>query len=289
MPKNNIINSPRLNEIRRKRHKAFRNKVIFFSTLFVLILALISFALHIKKINIKNIEIVGNRVVESKEIVSLTQKEIAGNYLWIFPKSNFLIYPKNKIKDTLVMNLKRLDDVSVSIKNSETLIIKVTEHSGEYLWCGADPLMGMDIDNRCYFMDFNGYVFDEAPYFSGEIYFRLYGNDFNIKPKNNNPTGSYFLQKNFSDLINFKKNLEMMGIQSYSFVLDENSDGNIFISKNPTGAKIIFKINSDYPKMLENLESAISTEPLASAIKNKLDTLKYIDLRFGNKVYYKFQ
>lgn len=289
MSKKNTINSPRLNEIRRKRHKALRNKVLFFSFLFIFLLTLASFALHIKKINIKNIEIVGNKVVENKDIIKIAENELNGNYLWIFPKSNFLIYPKNNIKNKLTTNLTRLNNISISTKDSETLLIETNEYEGKYLWCGINPVAEMDITNKCYFMDSSGYIFDEAPYFSGEIYFKIFGNSFNAQLNNNNPIGSSFLKENFNNLISFKNSLEMMGIQSYSFVLDENGDGNMFISKNLTGAKIIFKINSDYPKIIGNLESIINTEPLASTIKNKLNTLNYIDLRFGNKVYYKLQ
>jgi hypothetical protein len=55
------------------------------------------------------------------------------------------------------------------------------------------------------------------------------------------------------------------------------------------GPEIIFKIDSDFQKIAENLQAAITTEPLQTDFKNKYSSLLYIDLRFGNKVYYKFR
>ena len=47
-------------------------------------------------------------------------------------------------------------------------------------------------------------------------------------------------------------------------------------------------LDSDFEKLAENLQAALMTEPLQSDFKNKFSSLLYIDLRFGNKVYYKF-
>ena len=52
--------------------------------------------------------------------------------------------------------------------------------------------------------------------------------------------------------------------------------------------EILFKIDTDLGNIAENLKAALDAEPLKSKIKNFYSTLLYIDLRFDNKVYYKF-
>jgi len=71
-------------------------------------------------------------------------------------------------------------------------------------------------------------------------------------------------------------------------------DGNVevFLSAGNSSAvrpEIIFKSNSNFQNIAENLETALTADPLQSELKNKYSSLQYIDLRFGNKVYYKFK
>ena len=49
------------------------------------------------------------------------------------------------------------------------------------------------------------------------------------------------------------------------------------------------KMTSDFQKIAENLQAALATEPLRSDFKNKYSSLLYLDLRYGNKVYFKFK
>ena len=81
-----------------------------------------------------------------------------------------------------------------------------------------------------------------------------------------------------------------MRLKPTNFWLDENKDGNISLSSEPMkGPRIIFNLDTDYQKMAENLQSALDTDPLRTDYKYKFDSLDYINLSFGNKVYYKFK
>jgi hypothetical protein len=135
-------------------------------------------------------------------------------------------------------------------------------------------------------MDQKGYIFDEAPYFSGNVYFKFYGPNGGDPA---NPVGTYFLKDKFDEIAEFKDTLKEFGMNPADFWLDENGDANISLSSGPgTGPKIIFKIDSDYEKIAESLQAAITTEPLQTELTNKFSSLLYIDLRFGNNIYYKF-
>ncbi len=139
-------------------------------------------------------------------------------------------------------------------------------------------------------MDESGYIFDKAPYFSGEVYFKFYG----LFDINNidNPLGSYFSKQNFEQLVSFKYLLAGIGLKPVALYIADNGDAQMFLSDGDSlmaDPKIIFKVDSDFQKVAENLETALSTEPLQSNFKNKYSSLLYIDLRFGSKVYYKFK
>ena len=178
----------------------------------------------------------------------------------------------------------------MNIKNRRILEIAVTERSGKYIWCGETfNLESKPQIEKCYFLDDEGYIFDEAPYFSGEVYFKFYGY---VKLADGLPTGSYFFKENFKNVILFKQMLEDTDLEPVAFYMQENGDVKMLLSKEnklATSPEIRFKTNADLEKVAENLKVALDTEPLKSEFKNKYSLLLYIDLRFENKVYYKFR
>lgn len=286
--KKSALNSPRLLELKKKKHKILRRKIFFLISIFILILIILSFLSKWEKLNINAIQISGNKVLETQMIEDVVKEEIAGNYFYFFPKTNFLLYPQHKIETDLKNKFKRIKNIFVNDRNIKTLDISLTERTALYTYCGTN-LPTLDNNNqKCYFVDDEGYIFDEAPYFSGEVYLKFYGA---TNPNGENPIGAYFFQQNFGKLILLKETLEKIGIKPVVFYLEDGGDMKMFLSSSTSelGLEIIFKSDSDFEKMVENLQSVLSTEPLQSDFKNKYSSLLYIDLRFGNKVYYKFK
>jgi hypothetical protein len=240
-----------------------------------------------------------------------------GKYLWLFPKTNLFLYPESSIQKELEDQFPRLENISLSIKNNKTLEVSLSERKALYTWCGDTPPKITDVGlpqsgntpdvgilqgrsptsgvSNCYFLDENGYIFDQAPYFSGEVYFKFYGvPDVGIlqgrSPTSGVISGSYFAQQNFKQLVAFRDILLGFGLKPVALYV--GSDGNVEVALSggtsfSTDPQIIFKLNADYQNVAENLETALTTEPLQSEFKNKYSTLQYIDLRFGNKVYFK--
>jgi hypothetical protein len=71
-----------------------------------------------------------------------------------------------------------------------------------------------------------------------------------------------------------------------------NADGDnelILEKRGQTNAPgVLFAKDADLLKTANTLGSALSGEPLLSAMKDKYDKLEYLDVRFVNKVFYKF-
>jgi len=83
-----------------------------------------------------------------------------------------------------------------------------------------------------------------------------------------------------------------MGLKPYAFYVRDDGDIELYLQSNvalKNSPKIIFKSSSDIVKLVENLQSTVLVEPLKTDLKDKYNSLKYIDLRFGNKIYYKFE
>ena len=261
MQKRNVLNSSRLSELKRNRKKTFLNKILF-SLLGVLVfLGFLVYLSRLSSLNISNIEITGNQIVDTNSIKQAIQTEMSGKYLWIFPKTDIFFYPQKAIVETLQDKFKRLENISLSIKNDKTLAVSVSERKALYTWCGTTP--------------------DVAIPQSGS-------------PTTGaaDPSGSYFSQQYFKQLISFKDILIEFGLKPVAIYVTGDQNVEVFLANQAPSTnqpQIKFKLNGDYENIAENLKAALTTEPLQTEFKNKYATLQYIDLRFGNKVYYKFQ
>jgi len=268
----NVLNSPRLLELKKHRRRSFQSKILLYLVALLAVFVFLIYIFRLTSLNISEVEIIGNKVLDAEVIKVIVKKELTGNYLGFFPKTNVLLYPENNIKKELSNQFTRLKNITLFVKDRKILQISVSEREPKYLWCEVE--MGLEIE-KCHFIDEDGFIFDEAPYFSGEVYFKFYG-------------ATNLFEKSFEKLISFKMILENMGLKPVVLFVQENRDVKIFLSTS-RGPEIIFKIDSDLEKVAENLGAALTTEPLQSNFKNKYSSLLYIDLRFGNKVYYKFQ
>lgn len=289
MLKRNVLSSPRLTELKKKKRRGFLRRVLIITLGFIVVFGILSYVSRNAKININTIEISGNKIIDTGLIKNIVDEQLTGYYLKIFPKTNFIFYPKTLISNELGIKLKRLKNISLSLKDVNTLLVSVSERTALYTWCGVNPPGLENSEQKCYFLDENGFVFGEAPYFSGEVYLRFYGlGDLN----QDNPVGFYFSRKIFNNLILFKNEVEKMGLKAKAFYILPDGDIKMFLpSKDGTSKdpEVIFKSNADFNQVAENLQASLGTEPLQSKFKKDYTSLLYIDLRFGNKVYYKFK
>jgi cell division septal protein FtsQ len=286
--KNRVLSSPRLDELRRKRKKLFWRKVFILVSLFILVFVGLVYGSRNQKINITSIEVAGNKIIDTEIIKNIATEKMTGNYLYFFPKTNFLLYPNRGIKNTLSTEYRRFKNVSIKLENLTTILITVDEREAKYTWCGGE-MPNNDDNIKCYFLDRDGYIFDESPYFSQDVYVRFYGkNGVNI----DNPIGSSFAPNIFEQLAIFEDSIKKMNLRPKAFLLSEDGDVKMFLPKKETMTttpEVIFKAEANFEKVAENLQSALTTEPLQTEFRDKYISLLYIDLRFDNKVYYKFK
>ena len=279
MKKRSILSSRHVEELRKHRRQKAGAKALVFLLIIGALFVGLGFASEWQRINIQNLEISGNKVVEAKEVEGVVLSMLDGKYLWLFSKTNFLFYPKGKIKKTLAENFLILKDIDLALENANTLKITLTEREAKFTWCGE----GLPEDlstGKCYFMDEGGYIYAEAPYFSGDVYFKFFGRTEN---NGNQPLGSYFLPEIFRRLVYFRDAAEGMNLNPSFVVVKNDDDAELYLGSQINAPKIIFKLNADIEKTAQNLELVLGGEEL----KEKIEALQYVDLRFGNKVYFK--
>lgn len=252
-----------------KRKRFIRKLVLVFSILFFVFFSAAAF-FYIPYLKIQKISIEGNSSLSTEKILAEVSGYLNSKTLFIFPRNNILILPKETIINNLLSRFLRIGEVSLEKNFPDSISIKIKERKQEALFC---------LVQECAFIDEGGFVFEKAPYFSGDVYLKFFderdvGNRVSDKKQ-------LLLENQFKKLIEFR---------------DLVSRENIKISKIILKKEGIYEIHTDegwYVLLNEQNEPKISYENLKVALDSKIQgnrqKLEYIDLRFGSKVFYKFK
>lgn len=88
------------------------------------------------------------------------------------------------------------------------------------------------------------------------------------------------------NLDDFEKKVSSVIFPVTSIVID--NIGDVHLSSATSRSKVIITKDADMKKLWLTLLSAIDTDPLKTKLLKNLDSLMYLDVRFGNKVFYSF-
>lgn len=285
-----LLRSSRLAKRRRKAIYWRIAAILFIIASFV---GVASYLLQQPEVTIQAVEITGNEIVSAKDLETLVSDELQGDYLFLFPRSNIFIFPKENIELQILAVYKRIEKVAISREGFTKITIQISERHPFALWCGegggdlreaagtsTDALLQTLVQlEQCYFLDGVGYIFTEAPRFTGNLYFIYRG-----RLVSNEPVGTQFLtEAEFGALrlfLNTIRDLDLVPVSIHKTLENELE------LKLEGGAKVIFSADQNLAVVLDNLESALDADTF---IDRSLSGVDYIDLRFGNKVYYRFK
>jgi len=273
-----------------KRQKEKRMVILIKTSLFlfvVLVVFVLSiFISKVDRININKITIKneGSSITED-EIKNVAEEDIKGNFFGLYPKTNIFLYQKDKIKTDIYNKFNKIKSVDIENISFSEIKITIDERSPHSLWCGFE----IKSEEKCYFLDETGYIYSEAPTFSGNVFFKNYGNI-----KKENPIGSIFLgSEKFKEISFFIKSMKDINLVPFSFFAKENDDFEIYLEDsslkyNFSGGKIIFNKNDNLGEIFDNLKTILKENALTKEFDYAVQ-LDYIDLRFGSKIFYKFK
>lgn len=267
--------SPKHEEyLRKKRNwKIFKYSALVFLVLFII--GLISYLLYRPAVRVTEIDFSGETVLSPEEIKSVSAGYMEGSYFLLVPRNSIFFYPKKSLENFLLETYTRIETIDIGFKNFHSIKIQITERKPEYLWC-------LEADEVCYFMDNEGLLFDVAPDFSGDAYFKFYG-----LLEGDNLLGSYYIatSTNFSELKSFIDNVKGLSLEPTKLLGKGKNEYHMTLSN---GSYIYFDTNKSLPDVYENLKALLSSPELSAADRRDLP-VEYVDLRFGNKLFYKLK
>ncbi len=226
-------------------------------------------------VQVKHIEINGAQVVDPGDVTEFVNNALQGKQFWLLPRTSIFMVSAPQLADEIKAAFPRLQTVDVDCKNFSTLSIDVTEYQGVYLWC-TDAA-------TCYFMDQNGTVFAPAPYFSGNAYPKLFVGSLQPLPF------QALDADQLTTLALLNDRLGSLGIMPTEFHYVTEHDLDVYFVHNGQPAILKFDPTAGVEDEINALFAGLRTDPLATKFNSTTAVLQYIDLRFQDRVVYKFQ
>ncbi len=267
-----------LKEAENRRRRRRRLKLYSFFLLVLLIVAFIVGLLRAEQLLITKVDIDGLKTIDQQEVLVNLNQTLAGKYFFLFPRKNILLVSKRAIAQNLFDVWPEISSMSIKRSGWQTLAITITERQPSIIWC-------QNKDN-CFWADERGFVFKLADDDQSSE-FKIIGLEPTI---NRRPMSLLEFEKMMATIKAIEKVLTNYHKISWSAsLLEFKSEGDRHVFLRPAtgqGWKIIFNRQDKPTDLATNLSIAINTPEF----KEDLATgrpLDYIDLRFGNKVYYR--
>lgn len=225
-------------------------------------------------IKVKGVDVFGTEIVNKASIEEIAEQELGAKSFWVFPKSNFLLFPRNSIEKKIRNQFTTVADVSVSFEGLSKLLVNVVEYKPAYLWCNSV------VREKCYFMDNRGYIFTESADFSSGVLFTYYGRIDDAEPIGK----TYLPEQKFKELNGFVDSLKLLKMSPIGLNSLSEDDYEVLLSG---GGKVIFSSRETFLTTFENLETVVAEQNKIHT--DFLTTLDYIDVRFASKVFVKMR
>ncbi len=253
---------------RRKRQRLIKLSVLMIAG--VLFFTASIWGLSQEWATINKVTINGNNRVSNKQIESVVATQLAGLRAYGLYKGTILTYNEAELIEALKYQYPLLENVQIKIRGINELSLEVVEREPIALWCASV---------ECYEIDKEGYIFNKL-------------NGGGSAPKLVEYSGGlagdalrqHLLPNDFTKVQAFVSSLINNGLKAVSvYILPDEGELRV---KSLNYPELRVKIDDNLEKVLEYLEITLASADYKDYV-SEVGTVEYIDLRFGNRVYYK--
>jgi len=255
---------------RKRRRRLFA--LIFSGALILFILSGLAGLTYLQSLRIKDVAVSGARTLASSTVEAFVRDRLAGEYWYVFSKSNIFLYPKQQIAADLIKAYPVLASADVHAVDFHSIAVNVVEREPRALLCSQDSI--------CLFMDENGVVYGDAPIFSEPVYTTYSG-----------VLAGDALPKQFLTPVEFQALSALVDAIAQKLQVEQIEEVSVDADKDvrirfASGFMLMFALGDQSGDVFERLTLALVSEPMSA---HKLTDFEYLDLRFGDKLYYKLK
>lgn len=228
---------------------------------------------YLPQYTIQAVEVSGTSSLDPAQIQAQVETVLGTGGSFISPRFIFS-YDARRIERALKGSSMRIARAKISRAGffSTTLDVAIGERAPFARWCAGDA--------RCYIIDETGFVFaasasstetvSEPFVFSGGL------------ASSTDPLGAYVAPAHFPSALAIMRALGQAGFSPVSAAFDSDTDFSLITD---TGLKIYASFGAEPPDLVRNLKLVLGSD----ALKDHLADLEYVDLRFGQRVFYKLK
>lgn len=234
--------------------------------------------------------LMGLRATPQDAVLASLRSEFAGMRFMVIPRDSYFIVSSESLEAYLKRAFPRIASVAVAKKIGEPLDLSFTERTLWGILCarekGDADLEDSDADTvsreqqkeSCFYIDRAGYAFEDVSSFAGSLFPVLFVDHAGaLGEQLVTPDETAFFEE-ASSFLRASAGLSLFSAE--------------FSRKNPDDVRLRLKEGWHLivPREKNPAEwVAILKTLLAGEVRDKQKNLLYVDLRFGNKVFYKFR
>lgn len=277
MTQSRILYTPRQQRRKPARFSKEKIRIILASMSFFVFFALCVNLARLSYFQIQEMKIVGNGTEQdAQELRTAINNLLSGSYALVIPKRFIFGVDGRKFERRLLAALPRFDTISITKQFPHALSVSYAKRIFFALLCNDAAKTDT---HSCGYIDRTGFVYEDAPEASGSLI---------VKVKSDLPSvevGTHAIDKQtvkqmalFGDGIGRIAGLRLI---AYELAIQAPDELRMHVAD---GFTLIVK-KDDNPETILRVLSTVLDEEI-KADKSKLD---YIDLRLGNKVFYKYK
>jgi len=273
--------------VRRRRTRTIATAML--AAFFALAAYGVSLASYLPQFSIERIEVNGTNDTRPELVRAFVATRLWDGSLPFFSKSNIFLYPRAEIEAALKESFPRVENVEVSRESllASAIAVSIEERKAFARWCASSRTAFMvESTDSCFVLDSKGFVFAPAsttPSFETQYVFE------GSLPATSSPIGETYLPGRFAGALALLERLGQSGFSPENISVESEQDFTVELSPRLPAGRQGFEIRAtfgtDVSSLVKNLELVLASE----ALRGKEGELEYIDLRFGNRVYYKFK
>lgn len=231
---------------------------------------------------VKRITISGNKQLTTDQLNPVINEYLTSGLKKLsgrigIAQNNLFVLSADKLEASLRQQYNQIDTIRITKKYPDQITVKLSERNPVILYCQFMVIGDNPRSVRgCYLVDEKGIVYRDAPFIEGST-MPIVEDWVNQKVDLGQAVSD---EKTASFILDVAKGMPMiLGIKPAYFLVQSNF--NLVVTTQP-GWQIYLDLQKDASPQLHVLKRLIDQE-----IKDKISTLKYIDLRVDGRIYYK--
>ena len=253
----------RYRRLRKPKRRLYKSKGFWFLFLFLIIIGYsFYFVFFSDFLKVKNIEVSGAEKIGADNVKNVFLGEISKKMFFFIPK-NILSVNFDKLSYDISSNFPEVEKISIKINLPDTVSAEIIEKTPAGCWCK---------DSNCNYFDRYGIVYQQNSKCDNLLTI--------VSDKEPEISKQVISEDNLKDILKiFNESIGQAQIKDIRI-----SDDKVIL-ESKQGWIAYFKPYDDISGQIVNLKAILEQKVGA----NKASQLNYIDLRFGNKVFYKFK